>query len=95
MNEALRWIQERHGKDNVIAAIIHRDEKTPHLSAYVVPKDPDTGRLNCRRFLGGAKALNEMQTDFARVVGRPVGLERCIEGSKATDTKLKTYYGAL
>ncbi|WP_215765066.1 plasmid recombination protein, partial [Gluconobacter sp. P1D12_c] len=33
MNEALRWIQERHGKDNVIAAIIHRDEKTPHLSA--------------------------------------------------------------
>ena len=69
LNEALRWIQERHGKDNVIAAIIHRDEKTPHLSAYVVPKDPDTGRLNCRRFLGGAKALNEMQTDFARVVG--------------------------
>lgn len=95
LNEALRWIQERHGKDNVIAAIIHRDEKTPHLSAYVVPKDPDTGRLNCRRFLGGAKALNEMQTDFARVVGRPVGLERGIEGSKATHTKLKTYYGAL
>lgn len=95
LNEALRWIQERHDKDNVIAAIIHRDEKTPHLSAYVVPKDPDTGRLNCRRFLGGAKALNEMQTDFARVVGRPVGLERGIEGSKATHTKLKTYYGAL
>jgi len=95
LNEALRWIQERHGKDNVIAAIIHRDEKTPHLSAYVVPKDPDTGRLNCRRFLGGAKALNEMQTDFARIVGRPVGLERGIEGSKATHTKLKTYYGAL
>lgn len=95
LNEALRWIQERHGKDNVIAAIIHRDEKTPHLSAYVVPKDPDTGRLNCRRFLGGAKALNEMQTDFARVVGRPVGLERGIEGSKVTHTKLKTYYGAL
>ncbi len=36
-----------------------------------------------------------MQTDFARVVGRPVGLERGIEGSKATHTKLKTYYGAL
>jgi len=95
LNETLRWIQERHGKDNVIAAIIHRDEKTPHLSAYVVPKDPDTGRLNCRRFLGGAKALNEMQTDFARVVGRPVGLERGIEGSRASHTKLKTYYGAL
>ncbi|QQX92817.1 plasmid recombination protein (plasmid) [Gluconobacter sphaericus] len=93
--EALRWIQERHGKDNVIAAIIHRDEKNPHLSAYVVPKGPDTGRLNCRRFLGGAKALNEMQTDFARVVGRPVGLERGIEGSKTDHTKLKTYYGAL
>ncbi|WP_215765385.1 plasmid recombination protein, partial [Gluconobacter sp. P1D12_c] len=67
--------------------IIHRDEKPPHLSAYVVPNDPDTGRLNCRRCLGGAKALNEMQTDFARVVGRPVVLERGIEGSQATHTK--------
>ena len=61
----------------------------------MVPKDPDTGRLNCRRFLGGAKALNEMQTDFARVVGRPVGLERGIEGSKATHTKLKNLLRAL
>lgn len=79
----------------MIAAIIHRDEIPPHLSAYVVPKDPDTGRLNCRRFLGGARALNEMQTDFANAVGRPAGLERGIEGSRATHTKLKTYYGAL
>lgn len=93
--EALRWIEKRHGKENVIASVIHRDEKTPHLCAYVVPKDPDTGRLNCRRFLGGAKALNEMQTDFARSVGQGAGLERGIEGSRATHTKLKTYYGAL
>lgn len=95
LKEALRWLQKRHGRENVIAAIIHRDETTPHLSAYVVPKDPDTGRLNCRRFLGGARALNEMQTDFANAVGRPAGLERGIEGSRAIHTKLKTYYGAL
>lgn len=95
LRDALSWIEKRHGKENVIASLIHRDEKTPHLCAYVVPKDPDTGRLNCRRFLGGAKALNQMQTDFAETVGRPVGLERGIEGSKATHTKLKTYYGAL
>lgn len=93
--DALGWIRERHGAENVICAGIHRDEKTPHMYAYVVPKDPDTGRLNCRRFLGGAEALREMQTDFARQIGRPHGLERGIQGSKATHQRVKRYYGML
>ncbi|MFF0988233.1 MobV family relaxase, partial [Proteus mirabilis] len=81
--DSLDWLRKRHGAENVIYAGIHRDEKTPHMYAYVVPKDPDTGRLNCRRFLGGAAALREMQTDFAEQVGKQHGLQRGIEGSKA------------
>ena len=34
------------------------------MYAYVVPLDESTGRLNARRWLGGAKALSEMQTDL-------------------------------
>ena len=93
--DALDWLKEKHGVENVVYAGIHRDESTPHMYAYVVPKDPETGRLNCRRFLGGAKALSEMQTDFAVKVGQRHGLERGIEGSKARHITVQQYYAAL
>ena len=92
--DALAWLKERHGAENLIYAGIHRDETTPHLYAYVVPIDPQ-GKLNCRHFLGGAKALSQMQTDFAERVGQRHGLQRGIEGSKARHTTVRQYYAAL
>lgn len=92
--DALAWLKERHGAENLIYAGIHRDETTPHLYAYVVPLDPQ-GKLNCRHFLGGAKALSQMQTDFAEQVGQRHGLQRGIEGSKARHTTVRQYYAAL
>lgn len=91
-DDALAWLRERHGADNVVYAGIHRDERTPHMYAYVVPLDPDTGRLNCRRYLGGAKALTQLQTDFAVQVGKQHGLERGIEGSKAKHQRVQQWY---
>ena len=44
-------LEDRHGKENVIATTIHRDESTPHLVAYVVPLVD--GKLNAKKFLGG------------------------------------------
>lgn len=35
--DALAWIEQRHGKDNIVAANIQRDETTPHLVVYAVP----------------------------------------------------------
>ena len=93
-SDALTWLKERHGADNLVYAGIHRDETTPHMYAYVVPLDPK-GKLNCRHFLGGAKALSQMQSDFAERVGQRHGLERGIEGSKARHTTVRQYYAAL
>jgi len=89
--DALKWLQVRHGAENVVYAGVHRDETTPHMYAYVVPLD-ERGKLNCRSFLGGAKALGEMQTDFAKRVGLAHGLERGLEGSKARHTTIGQYY---
>lgn len=36
-NRAKEWLKEKHGADNVISITRHNDEKTPHLSAFVVP----------------------------------------------------------
>jgi hypothetical protein len=92
--DALKWIEDKHGKANVVYAGIHRDEQTPHMYAYVVPID-ERGKLNCRSFLGGAKALNQMQTEFAQEVGQQHGLQRGIEGSKARHVSVQQYYSRV
>ena len=94
-NDALKWLRERHGRANVVYAGVHRDESTPHMYAYVVPLDEGTGRLNARRWLGGSKALSEMQTEFANVVGALHGLERGIKGSKAVHQRVQRHYGLV
>jgi hypothetical protein len=33
----VEWLQETFGKDNVVSAVLHMDEKTPHIHATVVP----------------------------------------------------------
>ena len=37
--DSLEWLKQRHGAENVVYAGIHRDETTPHMYAYVVPRD--------------------------------------------------------
>lgn len=36
-NDNLKWLQDTFGKDNVVSAVLHMDEKTPHIHATVVP----------------------------------------------------------
>ena len=90
-DDALNFLRQKHGAENVVYAGVHRDEMTPHMYAYAVPLD-GRGKLNCRAFLGGAKALSELQTQFAHEVGQQHGLQRGIAGSKARHTSIQQYY---
>jgi hypothetical protein len=92
--DALDWLRAKHGVDNVVYAGIHRDEITPHMYAYVVPKD-ERGKLNCRAFFGEKDALSKMQTHFVEKVGHKHALERGVEGSKANHTSIRQYYGRV
>lgn len=90
--DGLKWLEEKHGKENVIHAGVHRDEKSPHMYAFVVPIDPN-GKLNCRHFLGGKKdVLSKMQDDFQEKVGQHHGLERGVKGSKAKHQSIQSWY---
>lgn len=90
---SLDWLKAKHGAENVVYAGVHRDEKSPHMYAYVVPRVGE--KLNCRQFLGGAKALSLMQTDFHKQVGIKHDLQRGLEGSKARHTTIKQHYAAI
>lgn len=89
--DALAWLRERHGADNVVAWSTHYDETSPHMAVYVVPLDAE-GKLNAKAHTGGRAKLSAMQTDFAKRVGRLHHLERGIEGSKAKHQEVKAWY---
>ena len=36
-NDSLKWIRETYGEQNLISAVLHMDEKTPHIHATVIP----------------------------------------------------------
>ena len=89
----LDWLCRRHGEANVLSAVIHRDETTPHLTAMVIPLD-DRGHLNARSFTGGKVQLSEMQTSFAEAVS-DWGIERGIHRSGARHVSIREYYAQV
>lgn len=116
--DCLAWLDSKHKPENVVSAIVHNDETSPHMCAYVVPLDhrapkvrtrnvsdgrnPDGSHrrkvitqsvgeeiwLSAATFVGSRKMLSDMQSDFARRVGRPHGLVRGVEGSRASHTSI-------
>ncbi|MBM2574653.1 plasmid recombination protein, partial [Pseudomonas aeruginosa] len=85
-DQAQGWLAAKYGADRIVTASIHRDEATPHLSAFVVPLTQD-GRLSAKEFIGGRDKMRADQTSFAEAV-RDLGLERGIEGSRATHQRV-------
>ena len=74
------FFSERYDKENVVSAVVHLDESTPHLHFNLMPVTD--GRL-CAKELFDRTALRDLQTDFYEAVGKKYGLERGKEGSTA------------
>lgn len=74
------FFSERYGKENVVSAVVHLDESTPHLHFNLMPV---TGGRLCAKVLFDRTALRDLQTDFYETVGKKYGLERGKEGSTA------------
>lgn len=88
--EALGFLEKKHGKENIVCSVVHRDETTPHISVFVVPlKD---GVLNSKFFTGGGKKLSKLQSEFNDDVGKKFGLARGVQGSKAKHTTIRDFY---
>jgi len=60
---AKSFLEEEYGKDNLLYATVHMDEKTPHMHYGVVPITTD-GRLSAKEVVGNKKALTEFQDRF-------------------------------
>lgn len=79
-SDCTEFFAERYGKENVVSAVVHLDESTPHFHFNLMPV---TGGRLCAKELFDRTALRELQTDFYEVVGKKYGLKRGKEGSTA------------
>ena len=90
---SMAWLRETYGDKNVVAAVLHRDEITPHIQALVVPID-ERGRLNAHAYTDGRAMLARMQDSYAAAV-REMGLERGVRGSVAEHQTVKEFYAKI
>ncbi len=86
--DCTRFFADRYGEENIISAVVHMDETTPHLHLNLIPIAD--GRL-CAKQLFDRKTLQELQTDFHSVVGKKWNLQRGKEGSSAKHLDTMSY----
>ena len=60
---ALAFIQEKQTPETIISAVVHVDEKTPHMHLCFVPLTVD-GRLSAKDIIGNKKKLTQWQDEF-------------------------------
>ena len=57
---ATQFFEKEIGKENIISAIVHMDEKTPHMHLCFVPLTPD-GHLSAKKIIGDRQKLCRWQ----------------------------------
>ena len=80
--EALDFIREHQDQKTIISAVVHMDEKTPHMHLSFVPLTED-GRLSAKEIVGNKKKLTQWQDRFwEHMVNKYPNLERGESASK-------------
>lgn len=62
-NEALEFIKQNQAPETIISAVVHLDEKSPHMHLCFVPLTEDK-RLCAKEILGNKKKLTQWQDKY-------------------------------
>jgi hypothetical protein len=86
---SMQWARDTFGADNIVSAVLHRDEKTPHIQFLFTPVHE--GKLRASHWLDGPKKLSQLQDGYAKRL-ESLRLRRGERGSKAKHTTLREFY---
>lgn len=91
---SLEWLRETFniagdGKNNVISAVCHKDEASPHIHSIVTPVD-ERGVLCAKSFTNTSAALSHFQDTYAAKLA-DLGIERGVKGSSAHHKSNRRY----
>ena len=95
--EALAFMKKHQSEETIISAVVHMDEKTPHMHLSFVPLTEDK-RLCAKEIVGNKKKLTEWQDAYWKhMVKKYPNLERGESASKTgrTHIPLRLYKEAV
>lgn len=78
--DCAEFFSDKYGEENIISAVVHMDETTPHMHLNFIPVNE--GRLSSKSLFDRQK-LAQLQTELHESVGKKWGLQRGKEGSQA------------
>lgn len=80
---ALEFLKTKQAAETIVSAVVHVDEKTPHMHLCFVPITED-GRLSAKDIVGNRKKLTQWQDEYwSYMVKKYPDLER---GESASET---------
>ena len=80
---ALNFLKTKQAEETIVSAVVHVDEKTPHMHRCFVPITAD-GRLSAKEIVGNKKKLTQWQDEYwSYMVKKYPDLER---GESASET---------
>lgn len=90
----VKWLGEAFGGEkNVLSAVLHMDETTPHIHAIVIPIN-EKNHLCAKDFTGGKRKMFKLRDSYT-VAMEKFGLEAPIRYTKADNHELKKFYRAV
>ncbi|GAB3374756.1 MobV family relaxase [Massilia agri] len=93
--EKLTWefIEKTFGKENIVYAVVHKDETTPHFQVSVIPVNPK-GKISATHFFDGRKKCGEFTTAYNKAV-KHLGLKRDKGNKKAKPADIRDFYNKV
>ena len=90
------WLQKTFGKENVVSAVLHLDEKTPHIHATVVPitrGERRKAKLERERNAASGKRTYRTKKDRPRLCADDVMARDKLKAYQTTYAEAMTKYG--
>ncbi|MCD7972028.1 MAG: plasmid recombination protein [Candidatus Azobacteroides sp.] len=89
----IEWLKDTFGKENIVSAVLHMDEKTPHIHATVVPIVAGERRKAKQEENNGKKKYRKKPKDTVRLCADDVMTRDNLERFQDTYAKRMRKYG--
>lgn len=92
-DDNLKWLRETFGKENVVSAVLHMDEQTPHLHATVIPIVTGERRKAKQEQQNGKKKYRKKNSQAARLCVDDVMTQKKLKHFQDTYAETMNKYG--
>ena len=92
-NDNLKWLWETYGEQNLVSAVLHMDEKTPHIHATIVPIVTGERRKAKKEEQNGKKKYRKKSTQDVRLCADDVMARHKLKHYQDTYAQAMSKYG--